>query len=127
MDKNNNRPRYLNLFKIAMPVAAVVSIGHRISGLLLVIAIPFLIYALQMSVSSVQQYAKLLAALQYPLLKVIGILLLWSFLHHFFAGIRFLLIDIDVGVSKTGARAGAWTVHLLAIAAAIAAAGGWLL
>lgn len=127
MDKNNSRPRYLNLVKISMPVTAVVSIAHRISGALMVIAIPFLIYALQMSVSSVQQYARLMAAMQYPLMKGIFILLLWSFLHHFFAGIRFLLIDIDAGVSKSVARLSAGLVHMLAIGVTLLVAVGVLL
>ncbi|MGD8568791.1 MAG: succinate dehydrogenase, cytochrome b556 subunit [Gammaproteobacteria bacterium] len=127
MDKNNKRPRYLNLLKISMPVTAVVSIAHRVSGALLVVAIPFLMYALQMSVSSVQQYAKLTQAMQYPLVKGIIVLLLWSFLHHFFAGIRFLLIDIDAGVSRTAARFSAWMVHGLALGLTVLVAAGVLL
>jgi succinate dehydrogenase / fumarate reductase cytochrome b subunit len=127
MDKNNNRPRYLNLVKISMPITAVVSIAHRLSGALLVVAIPFLIYALQMSVSSVQQYARLMEAMQYPLLKGVIIVLLWSFLHHFFAGIRFLLIDIDAGVSKPAARLSAGLVHVIAIGVTLLVAVGVLL
>jgi succinate dehydrogenase / fumarate reductase cytochrome b subunit len=123
MDKNKNRPKYLNLLKIKMPVAAVVSIGHRISGFLLVIAIPFVIYAFQLSVSSAEQYATIIAALKHPILQGILILLVWSFSHHFFAGIRFLLIDIDVGVSRSLSRASAWLVHALAILTTIVMAG----
>ena len=123
MDKKNNRPRYLNLLKISMPVTAVVSIAHRVSGFLLVIGIPFFIYAFQMSVSSVEQYARLAALMQYPLLKVIIILFIWSFTHHFIAGIRFLFIDVDIGVSKSAARISAWLVHLIAVGITIMIAG----
>ena len=123
MDKNNNRPRYLNLLKIAMPVTAVVSIAHRASGFLLVIAIPFLIYVFQLSVSSAAEFNQLLATLQQPWIKAVLIVLTWSITHHFFAGIRFLLIDIDWGVSRSAARTSAWLIHLIAIAVTLAVAG----
>ena len=123
MDKKNNHPRYLNLIKISMPVAAVVSIGHRISGFLLVIAIPFVIYAFQLSVSSAEEYAQVLSVIQHPIILAIIVLMTWSFSHHFFAGIRFLLIDIDIGVSKSAARASAWLIHVLAVLATIVVIG----
>jgi succinate dehydrogenase / fumarate reductase cytochrome b subunit len=126
MDKNKKRPKYLNLLKIKMPVAAVVSIGHRISGFLLVIAIPFIIYAFQQSISSADDYQSVLTALDHPLAKGILVLLIWSFLHHFFAGIRFLLIDIDVGVSRLMSRASAWLVHGLAVICTILVSGALL-
>lgn len=126
MDKKKNRPRYLNLIKISMPVAAVVSIGHRISGFLLVIAIPFLIYAFQLSVSSAEAYGQVLAVLENPIILTIIALLVWSFSHHFFAGIRFLLIDIDIGVSKAAARTSAWLIHALAVISTVLVVGALL-
>ncbi|HEY5604750.1 MAG TPA: succinate dehydrogenase, cytochrome b556 subunit [Gammaproteobacteria bacterium] len=115
MDKNKNRPKYLNLLKISMPITAVVSIGHRIAGLLMVIAIPFVIYAFQLSISSAAEYASVKAALNHPLAQGILVLLVWSFLHHLFSGMRILLIDIDVGVSRSAARISAWLVYGLAL------------
>ena len=103
MDKKNNRPRYLNLIQIRMPVAAIVSIGHRISGFLLIIAIPFLIHAFQLSLTSAEDYDRVLTVIEHPIVLAIFAIITWSFAHHFFAGIRFLLIDIDIGVSKTAA------------------------
>ena len=126
MNKKKNRPRYLNLIKISMPVAAVVSIGHRISGFLLIIAIPFLIYAFQLSVSSAEEYAQVVAAVEHPLILAIIALLAWSFSHHFFAGIRFLLIDIDIGVSKEAASTSAWLIHALAVLTTILIVGALL-
>ena len=123
MDKNNKRPRYLNLFKIKMPVTAVVSIAHRASGLFMVIAIPFVIYVFQKSVSSVQGFNDVLSFLHKPWVSIILIVLAWSFVHHFIAGIRFLLIDIDVGVERQAARWSAWFTHLIAISATIGIAG----
>ena len=126
MDKNNNRPRYLNLVKIKMPVTAVLSIAHRFSGFLMVIAIPFAIYVFQRSVSSEQEFNAVVNLLKQPAISTILIILTWSFAHHFIAGIRFLLIDIDVGVEKQSARWSAWLTHLLAISITVIAAGALL-
>jgi len=127
MDKNKKPPKHLNLLKIKMPVAAVVSIGHRISGFLLVIAIPFMIYAFQQSISSAEKFNSIITTLDHPLIQSIFVLLIWSFLHHFFAGIRFLLIDIDIGVSRTTARVSAWLVLGLAVITTILVAGAVLI
>ena len=123
MDKNNKRPRYLNLFKIKMPVTAVLSIAHRASGLFMVIAIPFVIYVFQQSVSSAQSFNDVLSLLQKPWVSIILIILAWSFVHHFIAGIRFLLIDIDVGVERRAARWSAWLTHIIAVSATVFIAG----
>lgn len=123
MNKNNKRPRYLNLFKIKMPVTAVLSIGHRASGFLMVIAIPFVIYVFQRSVSSEEEFNSVIALLQQPWVSVILILITWSFVHHFIAGIRFLLIDMDVGVEIKTARWTAWLTHFIAVTATVCIAG----
>ena len=121
MDKNNKRPRYLNVLKIKLPVTGMVSIAHRVSGLLLIIALPFLIYAFQLSVSSAESYHQLQVTMQQPASSLILIVLTWSFSHHFFAGIRFLLIDI--GVNRSAARFSAWLVHAFAIGATLIVVG----
>ncbi len=123
MDKNNRRPRFLNLFKIKMPVMAVLSIAHRASGFLMVIAIPFAIYVFQRSVSSEQEFNTVIALLQQPWFSVLLIVLTWSFVHHFVSGIRFLLIDIDVGVERRAARLTAWATHLVAVSVTVVVAG----
>jgi succinate dehydrogenase / fumarate reductase cytochrome b subunit len=123
MDKNKKRPRYLNLFKIKMPVTAVLSIAHRASGFLMVIAIPFAIYVFQRSVSSEKEFNSVIALLQHPLISLILIVVAWSFVHHFIAGIRFLLIDMDIGVDIKSARRTAWLTHIIAVTAAVCIAG----
>ncbi len=104
-------------------MAAIVSIGHRISGLLLVIAIPFVIYAFQLSLINADEYHRVLTVIDHPVILAIFAVLTWSFSHHLFAGIRFLLIDIDIGVSKAAARASAWLIHVLAVTATIVIVG----
>ena len=74
MDKNNKRPRYLNLLKIKMPVTAVLSIAHRASGLLMVLIIPFAIYVFQQSVSSEQGFNSVIQLFQQTWVSVILII-----------------------------------------------------
>jgi len=89
------RPVYLNLVAIRLPVPGIVSILHRISGaLLFLLGIPLALYALQASLASPDSFAALFAN---PLVKLVTIVLAWSYFHHFCAGIRYLLIDVHVG------------------------------
>jgi succinate dehydrogenase / fumarate reductase cytochrome b subunit len=106
----DKRPVYLNLFKICLPIAGMVSLAHRVSGVLLFIAIPFTVYLLDLSVISADGFGKVMAILQHPLVLLIEAVLVWALAHHFFAGIRFLLIDADIGVDKIQAKYGAWLV-----------------
>lgn len=101
----DNRPRHLDLRLIRLPLPAYVSILHRISGALLFFFLPLLLWAFQNSLKSIETYTALVALLQQPFIKLIVIFLLWAFLHHACAGIRFLAIDMDIGVSKALARA----------------------
>lgn len=107
-----NRPVYLNLLKIRLPLPGVISFAHRITGVILFLAIPFAVYLLDQSVQSPQAFAKVQQMLDQPLMLFVQVLLLWSLAHHFFAGIRFLLIDAEIGVEKTSARTGSWLVLL---------------
>ena len=90
---NNNRPKHLNLFQIKLPLPGIVSILHRISGLLLFFALPILLLMLQFSLRSIETYTQLMGVLSHPLLKLMLIGLLWAFLHHFCAGLRYFAID----------------------------------
>ncbi|HXU94542.1 MAG TPA: succinate dehydrogenase, cytochrome b556 subunit [Gallionella sp.] len=98
------RPIHLALYQIKQPLPAIVSILHRISGLLLFIALPLLLLALQYSLRSIETHTQLLGVLSQPLLKLMMLGLLWAFLHHFCAGIRYLLIDVRIGSDLARAR-----------------------
>jgi succinate dehydrogenase / fumarate reductase cytochrome b subunit len=108
----DSRPVYLNLIKIRLPVTGIVSLAHRASGVLLFLFIPFAVYLLDLSVQSAQSFAQVQQLLQQPLLILLQILLFWSLAHHFFAGIRFLLIDAEIGIEKDHAIIGSWLVIL---------------
>jgi succinate dehydrogenase / fumarate reductase cytochrome b subunit len=100
-----NRPKYLNLFQIKQPMPAVVSLLHRISGALLFFpGIPALLWGLDMTLSSPEEYARLQSILTNPLAKVGLLLSLWFFVHHFCAGIRFVALDLHYGIELQQAR-----------------------
>jgi succinate dehydrogenase / fumarate reductase, cytochrome b subunit len=103
------RPKYLSLpailFQIRLPLPGWVSILHRISGAWLVF--PFtawLLYLLDASLASEQGFAYVKQYLQLPLVKLGVLVFIWAFCHHFCAGIRYLIIDLDVGVGLRAAR-----------------------
>lgn len=108
----DNRPVYLNLIKIRLPLAGIVSFAHRISGVLLFLFLPFSVYLLDLSVHSAESFSAVKQLLNQPLMLAVQMLVLWSIAHHFFAGIRFLLIDAEIGVEKSQARMGSWLVFL---------------
>ena len=102
---NKHRPKHLALHLIKLPLPGFVSVLHRISGLLLFVALPLLLLMLQYSLRSIETYTQLLAVLAHPLAKLVLLGVLWAFLHHFCAGLRYLAIDLDYGVKLAQARA----------------------
>ena len=100
-----SRPVYLNLVRIRLPLPGLVSILHRASGAaLFLVGIPLALFALQTSLQSAEGFASLAGMFANPLCKLVLVGLLWSYLHHFFAGIRYLLIDLHVGDDLRPAR-----------------------
>jgi succinate dehydrogenase / fumarate reductase cytochrome b subunit len=91
---NKQRPKHLALHQIKLPLSGIVSILHRISGLLLFFSLPLLLLMLQYSLTSIETYTQLMEVLASPLLKLLLLGLLWAFLHHFCAGLRYLAIDL---------------------------------
>jgi succinate dehydrogenase / fumarate reductase cytochrome b subunit len=87
-----------------LPLAGKVSILHRISGLLLFISLPFLLYLLDQSLTSEISFDTFKGFLANPLIKIVVLVLSWAFMFHFCAGIRFLLLDTHRAVSKEGGK-----------------------
>ena len=99
------RPVYLNLPAIRMPVPAIASILHRISGaLLFFVGVPVVLWGIQSSLASPESYASFRAFIAQPLVKVAALVLVWAYLHHLFAGLRHLLQDVQVGLDLKPAR-----------------------
>lgn len=98
------RPKYLDLTRIRLPLPALVSILHRISGFGLFLFLPFLLYLLHASLASPDSYVRFRGLFDNALVKLVLLGLLWAWLHHLCAGIRFLLLDLHVGVDLPTAR-----------------------
>ena len=107
------RPKHLNLFQIRQPVPAVVSILHRVSGAVLFLFLWLFLAGLQKSIGSPEDYVALKSWLGNPLVKLVLLGLLWAYLHHAFAGIRHLALDLRWGIDLPKARASAWAVLAL--------------
>ncbi len=123
MTAQQGRPVFLNLFRIRFPVTAVLSILHRILGLLLVLCIPPAIYLFGRSLQDEQGFNEVVALLQGPFFRLLSVLLVWALAHHLFAGIRYLLLDLEYGVSRKAARFSAYLVILLALGVTLFYAG----
>ncbi|MGB0128358.1 MAG: succinate dehydrogenase, cytochrome b556 subunit [Rhodocyclaceae bacterium] len=109
-DMIKQRPKYLNLAEIRLPLPGFVSILHRVSGALLFLGLPILIYLFSSSLDSADSFAEFSAVVANPLVKLILLGLLWGYLHHFCAGIRYLFLDLDKGLDLPAARASAKAV-----------------
>ena len=92
-------PKYLNLIEIKMPIGAIVSILHRLTGLLLILAIPLIIWLFAISISN--QAGFIFAKDMIASINLFNFVFIWSFCHHLLTGIRFLLLDFDIGISKS--------------------------
>lgn len=111
MNSKQKRPKFLNLFAIHLPVTGVTSFAHRVSGAIMIVAIPGLIYLFGESLRNNAGFGSALSILQSVPVKLICTLLLWTIAHHLLAGIRFLLMDIGVGEQLVTAKVSAWIVN----------------
>lgn len=98
------RPRHLNLMQIRQPMPAIISIMHRISGAVLFLLIPLLLWLFQASLESPASFAEFRSVVAHPLMKLVLLGMLWGYLHHLFAGLRHLFLDLDLGTELATAR-----------------------
>lgn len=111
-----SRPKHLNLMAIRLPLPGFVSILHRVSGAGLFLCLPLLLFLFGASMGNAEQYELFQVWMANPLVKLVLLGLLWSYLHHFCAGLRFLLLDAHVGIELKGARIGAMIVLAVSLA-----------
>lgn len=114
------RPEFRNihvteLSNYRMPLSAIVSILHRVSGVIIFVLLPFILYLLQESLRSEISYAHYQGFVTYPLVKLIILGLVWAFLHHMFAGVRHLVMDLHIGLDKDSARKSSAAVLALSL------------
>lgn len=99
-----NRPKNLNLFTIRLPVNAIISIMHRMSGMVLFLMLPVLLWTLSQLLQSDASYLALMGMLHHWLAKLFVLVLSWAFFHHFYAGLRHLAMDVHWMTSLRKAR-----------------------
>jgi succinate dehydrogenase / fumarate reductase cytochrome b subunit len=120
------RPLWYNLNLLNLPVTAIVSILHRISGALLFVLTFFLLYFLDRSLASPEAFSGVAQTLGHPVMKLVQLGLLWALLHHLLAGIRYLLLDVHVGVALQPARQSSYAVIGASLALTVILAGALL-
>lgn len=121
MTRRTRRPVFLNLTQIAMPVGAITSIGHRISGVILAVAVPVAIYLLAQSLSDEMGFVWVSQRSAHFAFKAVVVVAIWALAHHLLGGVRHLLSDFDMGSPLRTARKSAWFVNLAGIAVALLA------
>lgn len=117
------RPVFLELWRIKLPVPGILSILHRVSGVWMVLALPFAAILFHQALSGPEGFAAVAATLDNWLVKLILVVLAWAILHHLFAGIRYLLLDLGMGVDRLPARRSAWIVMIAAVAVLVIGGG----
>lgn len=122
---SKQRPVNLDLTKFHFPPMAIISICHRISGVLLFLLLPIAIWLLHKSIISSAGFDATTGLLDYPLMKLLIWLMLCATLFHLIAGIRHLLMDFGLGESVAAGRMSAYTVFGVAIVLFILV-GVWL-
>lgn len=105
-----------------MPVGALTSIAHRVSGILLACGLPLCVYLLDLSLRGPQSFAQVAHLTESPAFRLAALIAVWALAHHLLAGIRHLLSDVDVGSALPAARRSAWLVNLAAAGVALLAA-----
>ena len=116
------RPEFRNitvgqLAQYRLPLAGIVSILHRVSGaLLFLVGLPFLLYLFQQSLTSEISFESYRAIVSHWFAKIVLLALIWAYLHHFCAGIRYLVMDVHLALEKEQAKTSASIVVAVSLA-----------
>ncbi len=123
---NKNRPVYLGADAfMGLPITAVTSISHRVSGVIMFTAVPILLWMLAISLESESSFEDLKALMSGAFAKLVLWGIVASFTFHVVAGFRHLLMDLGIGESLEGGRLG--SILVLGVSALlIVAAGVWI-
>ncbi|HBB53040.1 MAG TPA: succinate dehydrogenase, cytochrome b556 subunit [Legionellales bacterium] len=112
---NKKRPINLDLTTLHFPVMAITSIMHRISGILVFVLLPFMLFYFQQSVRTAESFNHLQDILVSPFHRLV----LWAFLsalsYHFMAGVRHIIADYGYGETVNTAKKTAWVLLSLTV------------
>ena len=120
------RPVFFNVARIELPVGALTSIMHRITGVLLALGLPFCLHVLDLSLQGPAGYGEASALLASLPVKAALVVSTWALAHHLLAGIRHLLSDIDIGSQLPASRRSAWIANVGGVVVALLVAGALL-
>lgn len=104
------------IIRYRLPAAGIVSILHRISGALMFVLLPFVLYLFDKSITSEISFEYLKGYASHPLVKLAVLALCWGYLQHFCAGIRHLVMDLHIGLEKQQAAKSAKIVLVVTFA-----------
>jgi succinate dehydrogenase / fumarate reductase cytochrome b subunit len=122
------RPEFRNIHvsqivAYRLPAAGIVSILHRVSGILMFVLLPFIIWMFDRSVSSEASYDSFASVFSIGagvvpgwFFKLVALALIWAYLHHFIAGVRHLWMDMTHSVTKEIGRSSAVVTLVLSVA-----------
>ncbi len=119
-EATKKRPQFRNIhiFQLAgyrLPLAGFISILHRVSGALMFLLLPLVLYLLELSLHSENSFADLKKFASNWFVKLIILALSWAYLHHFCAGLRHLVMDYHIGLEKESARKSAVGVFAVSL------------
>jgi len=122
------RPEFRNINALTdlpsyrLPAAGIVSILHRISGFIMFLLLPFIVWMFDTSISSEISFAKFSAAFNVGLgfvpavlVKVVVLGLIWAYLHHLIAGVRHVYMDVCHAVTKEFGKSSAIVTLVLSL------------
>lgn len=121
----NQRPVNLEISTIKLPITAIVSILHRISGVFLFAGVAVLLWLLDGSLASEEQFVALQETLTQPVWQIVVWAVVAALAYHMVMGVRHLIMDCGIGESLKGGRLGAKLALALAVVL-IVLAGVWI-
>jgi succinate dehydrogenase / fumarate reductase cytochrome b subunit len=104
------------IIRYRLPAAGIVSILHRISGAMMFVLLPFVLYLFDKSITSEISFEYLKGYVSHPLVKLAVLALCWGYLQHFCAGLRHLIMDMHFGLEKHEAAKSAKIVLAISLA-----------
>jgi succinate dehydrogenase cytochrome b subunit len=107
--------RFGELHHYRLPLAGIVSILHRVSGLLMFLFLPLLLWLFDLSLSSERSYDRFVQFSQGWIARIVLVGLGWALLHHLCAGIRFLMLDLHLGTERLAASRSSLAVFAVSL------------
>lgn len=126
MEKTHKRPVDLPLLKLRLPIGGILSITHRVTGVLLVLMLPVFTWWLQRSLQGEAGFTDAVHFAGSLPARIAAVVVLWWFLQHLVSGVRHLLLDMDLGVDRQAARTSAATAFAVSLLLTAVLATWWL-